>query len=71
MAWAGHDKEAKDAVAELRKVDPLHCADKGGVASVRRSNLQSAICALSRRPSQGGRAGGHGEGELSRRRAPA
>ena len=21
-AWAGHDKEAKDAVAELRKVDP-------------------------------------------------
>ena len=28
-AWAGHDKEAKDAVAELRKkVDPrLHCED--------------------------------------------
>ena len=66
-AWAGHDKEAKEAVAQLQKVlSRLHRADLGRHPLERRSDLQRAISAHRRRPAQGGPAGGREEDELSR-----
>ena len=68
-AWAGHDKEAKEAVAQLQKVlSRLHRADMGGHPLDRRSDLQRAIRAHRRRPAQGRAAGGGEDDELKRLR---
>ena len=65
-AWAGHDKEAKEAAAQLQKVlSRLHGADFGRGALERRSDLQHAISAHHRRPAQGRRDRGREEDELS------
>ena len=43
-AWAGHDKEAKEAVAELRKLYPDFTVQTwAGIPGRRRSDLQSTI----------------------------
>ena len=66
-AWAGHDEEAKEAVAQLQKVYPGFTVQTWvGDALERRSDLQHAISAHRRRPAQGGRAGGREEDELNR-----
>ena len=40
-AWAGHDKEAKEAAAQLRKpLSGFHRPELGRHSLVRRSNLQ-------------------------------
>ena len=45
-AWAGHDKEAKEAAAQLQKVYPGFTVQTwAGIALVRRSDLQRAISA--------------------------
>jgi hypothetical protein len=64
-AWAGHDKEAKEAAAQLQKVYPGFTVQTWGRHPLdRRSELQRAISADRRRPAQGGPAGGGEEDGL-------
>ena len=70
-AWAGHDKEARDAVAQLQKVYPGFTVQTwAGIALERRSDLQRAISAHLRRTAQGGSARGREEDELNRPTGP-
>jgi tetratricopeptide (TPR) repeat protein len=58
-AWAGHDKEAKEADAELRKLDPsLPLQSVAGTHPSDDPDLQGAIGAHPGRPAQGWTAGG-------------
>ena len=65
-AWAGHDKEAKEAAAQLQKVYPgFTVQNLGGHSLDRRPDLQRPIRAHRRGPPQGGAAGGGQKDELS------
>jgi hypothetical protein len=66
LRWAGHDKEAKEAAAQLLKVYPGFTVQ--GWASIHWSDDSTfnAIPARHRRPAQGGPAGGRQEAELNR-----
>ena len=71
-AWAGHDKEAKETVAQLRKVYPDFTVQNMGRHPLeRRSDIQRAISAHRRGPAQGRPAGRGEEDELRLRRATA
>ena len=58
-AWAGHDKQAKDAVARLRKARPGFTMQRirARGSDYRQSRVQGAVCAHRRGPAQGGAAG--------------
>ena len=60
-AWAGHDKEAKDAVAELRKVDPSFTVQS--VAGYRNQSDDPTFNAQSARLVEGLRKAGVPEGQ--------
>ena len=71
-AWAGHDKEAKEAVAQLRKLYPDFTVQTwAGIHWSDDPTFNAQYQRHRRGPAQGGPAGGRGkEGLTTRYRAP-